>query len=373
MSSSYQIFLQGAAASADFYDRLNYLEVEENADLPGALQLRVPVYRGEDGEPLPIDDAAFAPLSNVSIVATVEDMPPECIFDGYVLSHKIHMETGLTGSYLEVYAQDASWLMNLEEKTREWANVTDGIAANTIFGEYGIAPSPDNLVDDSPAHTEDGHTLMQRGSDIEFLRMLGRRSGKLCRVVSEAPGARMGFFAKPSVETEPVVTLRPNDIAAPNIRSLDIEWDIMRPTSVRARQALFTDSTPEGASGDTDASGLASMDERDLATFSGTPMTAMLTVPVDDAGELRQRADAVLREAGWFVRCSGEADVSLLQTVLRVGRVVKIETLGSVHSGNYFVWSVRHRIEAQSHKMQFVLVRNAVGPAPSGSSLGGLI
>ena len=60
--------------------------------------------------------------------------------------------------------------------------MTDGAAANTIFGEYGMAPGPDNLSDDSPAHAEDGHTLMQRGTDLQFLQMLARRSGKLCRV-----------------------------------------------------------------------------------------------------------------------------------------------------------------------------------------------
>jgi hypothetical protein len=102
-------------------------------------------------------------------------------------------------------------------------------------------------------------------------------------------------------------------------------------------------------------------------------MTVMLTAPVDSADELTLRAESVLREAGWFVRCSGQADVSRLNAVLRVGSVVQINGAGSLNSGNYFVWSVRHTIDKQSHKMNFVLVRNAMGSAPSGAGvLGGL-
>ncbi|MBL8222746.1 MAG: hypothetical protein JNL62_26135, partial [Bryobacterales bacterium] len=255
MASSYQIFM-GGPVNAEFYSRITTLEVEENADLPGALQMRLPLARSAEGDLTEINEAGIQPLAPIAVVATAEGKPPECIFDGYVLSHKLHVESGVTGAWVEVYAQDAAWLMNLEEKTREWANTTDGLVANSIFGEYGVTPSPDNLNDDSPTHTEDGHTLMQRATDIEFLRMLARRSGKLCRVAGGlAPGAPVGVFARPKLDTSPVANLRPNDPEAPNIRSLDIEWDVMRPTSVRARQALFTDDAADGARADTDASG----------------------------------------------------------------------------------------------------------------------
>lgn len=364
MPSTFQLWMQGAAVPEAFYDRIAWLEIEESSDLPGSLQMRLPVSASADGDLNPLNDPGLQPMANLAVVATPGDGAPECLFDGYVLAHKIHVEAGISNAHLEVYSQDSSWLMNLEDKTREWANVTDGAAANTIFGEYGMAPGPDNLGDDSPAHAEDGHTLMQRGTDLQFLQMLARRSGKLCRVVSgAAPRLLTGVFAKPSVDGAPVVTLSPNSPSAANVGALDIEWDVMRPASIVARQALFTDSAPEGATGDATASGLAPMDERDLATFAGQPMKSMLTATVDDGGALRQRAEAVLREAGWFVRVTGDADVASLHHVLRVGQVVQIDTLGSVHSGKYWVSSVRHRITAEAHRMSFVLVRNAVGPA----------
>jgi hypothetical protein len=46
-----------------------------------------------------------------------------------------------------------------------------------------------------------------------------------------------------------------------------------------------------------------------------------------------------------------------------VGKLAQVNGAGRIHSGKYFVWSVRHTITADSHRMRFVLVRNAVdGP-----------
>jgi hypothetical protein len=54
-----------------------------------------------------------------------------------------------------------------------------------------------------------------------------------------------------------------------------------------------------------------------------------------------------------------------LKAVLRVGTIVSVQGIGTLYAGNYLVWSVRHNITPDSHKMSFVLVRNAAGPAPT--------
>ena len=192
---SYQLLSDGQAAEDDFYTQMSSLEVEENLELPGAFQLHLPVSRTNTGELSFVNDARLRPFANLAVVATVEGKPVECIFDGFVLSHKLHLQTGTTSSTLEVWGQDASWLMNLEEKIREWVDVTDADVANSIFGDYGFEPAADNTADDSPSHTESGHTLMQRGSDIQFLRTLAKRTGKLVRVVCrDKPGDALGFL-----------------------------------------------------------------------------------------------------------------------------------------------------------------------------------
>jgi phage protein D len=382
MGSTYQLFLNGDSADADLTSALASLEVEENLDLPGAAQLSLPVTRSESGDLTYVSDSRFQPLATLAVVASPTadsgaalasaisalgggDGPSgQCIFDGLILSHKLHLETGNAKSNLTVWAQDASWLMNLEEKVKEWIDVTDADVAGAIFGDYGITPADDNDDDDSPSHTEAGHSLMQRSSDIQFLRALARRNGKVCRVAcADKPGKRIGYFAKPKLDSDPAAVLAINDLEKWNVSALDLSWDATLPTAVIARQALFTDKDEDGASADSTDSGLKPLGDRGLADFTGKPMSVLLAAPVDDAGELTLRAHALLREAGWFARCEAEADVARLGVILRAGMVVRIDAIGTLHSGSYLVWSVRHTITADAHKMKFVLVRNAVGPA----------
>jgi phage protein D len=371
-TSTFRFLLNGTPADDQLLAVMGSLEVEENADLPGAVQFAVPVDSDGSGDLKFVNDARFQPFVNIAVVATPSGGSDQCIFDGYVLSSKLHLQKGTTGSTLQVWGQDASWLMNLEEKSKEWVDVTDADVANSIFGDYGITPDSSNTDDDSPSHTEDGHTLMQRASDIQFLRMLAKRNGKLCRVAcTDTPGQRTGYFSKPDVDGDPVITLELNDPINWTVDALDITWEVSNPSEVLARQALFTDNTPEGVGVDVTDSGLDPLSDRNLSTFTGQSMSVMLTTQVDDAGELNLRAEGLLREAGWFARCQGETDVARLNAILRVGTVVQINGAGAVSSGKYYVWSVRHTIDAHAHKMNFVLVRNAVGSPPSGPGLPG--
>jgi hypothetical protein len=373
MPAGYTLQLAGQAASDDIYGALSTLEVEENADLPDAASLSLVVGR-KDGDYTFPNEPTLAPFSSLSVVATPSSGAVQCIFDGCVLSHRLHVDSEATGGTLTIWGQDASWLMNLEERVREFVDVTDAQVAQQIFGEYGITPADENAQDESPMHTEDGHSLMQRGSDIQFLRALARRTGKLCRVVCrDQPGQRVGIFARPRI-ADPVATITLNDPEKRSVESLDFSWDVTRPSRVQASQAVFNDSDPVTA--DVDQTGVDPLDARDLATFAGRPMTVFAGGAVDDAGELRLRAEALLRDAGWFVRAEGETTVERLGCVLRVGEVVAIAGAGALNSGKYLVWSVRHTIAPDAHRMRLVLYRNAVGPAGSagaGGLLGGLL
>lgn len=374
MSSLFDIVIGGTAAK-DFDADIVELEVEENADLPGAFSITLPVTLTSTGDYDTVSDPRLAPLSNIAVTAQASDGVTHCLIDGYVLAQQIHLDTGTANSTIKVWGQDSSWLMNTTEQAKEWVDVSDGAAANSIFGTYGFTPDPSNLDDDSPAHTEDGATLMQRASDAQFLRALARRAGKLFRVFcTDTPGQRTGFFAAPNLSANPAITLILNDATAANVSALDISFDTMRPSAVNAFQALFTDADADatGAGGNFTDDGLPTMSDRDLATVAGNSVTALLTTTVADSGTVTQRAKSLLREAGWFVRCQGTTDASLLGSIPRVGNMVALNAAGAIHSGNYLVWSVRHHITAEKHEMKFVLVRNALGSPLPTLSTGGL-
>jgi hypothetical protein len=376
LNYSFSILIGGTAAD-DLAATFNELEVEENVDAPGAFSLILPINVTSTGDYDVVNDSRLAPLSNVAIVATASDGNQQCIFDGYVLAQTAHLDTGTVASTLRVWGQDATWLMNTTEQVKEWVDLTDGDVANSIFGDYNFTPDPTNLDDDSPAHTSDGNTLMQRATDAQFLRLLARRNGKLFRVFcTDTPGERTGYFALPTLDGEPAVTLTLNDASSATVDSVDITWDVLRPSANLAKQTLFSDSDADGTGGTTSDSGLTLLEAQGLSDFAGTTVTSLLTATVNDGEELTLRSQSVLIESGWFVRCTGSTDVNRLGAILRAGTVAQLNAAGSLHSGKYFVWSVRHRITLEKHTMEFVMLRNAVGaPASPGmlsSGPGGL-
>jgi hypothetical protein len=365
MAHTYQVlFGDGAqAAEADFYDQLTSVEVEEHADLPGAIQITLPVTTDGtpgDGDLTVVSDQRFKPYARLAIVVSAQDQPDACIFDGFVLSHRIHQDCGTTSSSAQVWGQDVSCLMNLEEKVHEWTKSDAGIA-NEIFGKYSFHAADDNGKDDSGPHPDTQHTVMQRGTDAQFLRDRARRTGRLFRVCcDQRAGANTGYFAKPNVEGDPKMTLVLNPAEDANIDALDFSWDVARPTEVKAKALVMSKEPVDGGS---TTSSLTLLDSTPLSTFTGSTgaMTTRLTATVDGAGELRTRAESLLAEANWFVTCEGEGDLSRLNAVIRAGTLVRVNGAGRLHSGKYFVWSVRHVLTADSHRMKFVLVRNAVG------------
>jgi Phage tail baseplate hub (GPD) len=368
MTTSFELSVAGGTGeSSALTEALQSIEVEENADGPDAMTITLPVNRTSSGDLSYVDDGSFEPYTPVSVVLTAGSST-QCVFDGYVLSWRLHVDRASMDSSVRIWAQDASWLMNLNDVVREWPGLTDGEVANEIFTSYGFEPAAGNLDDDSPAHLPEQHTLLQRATDLRFLHGLARRNGKICRVAcGEKPGERTGYFIRPSVQPS-VASISLTDPLDWSVDALDVDWDVMRPTQVQASQASFS-SPAGGAPAIESSSGIPLLGPRDLRTYAGRLSTMLLTA-TGDPSELRQRATAVLAESGWFSTCTGEADLDRLGTVLRVGTVVTVDGVGSAHSGDWFVWRVNHLIERDSARARFTLVRNAVG---SSGSFGGLL
>jgi len=346
---------------------IDSLEVEEHLELPSALELSLPVMRTEAGDLAFVNEKAFQPFANLAVVVTADGQSPECIFDGYVLSQRLHLEQGAAASRLTVFGQDISFRMNLEERVREWSGMTDAGVAKAIFEEHGFVPAQANDKNDSGAHVEGAHTLMQRASDIQFLRALARRTGKLCRVACGArAGEYTGYFVTPKLEGDPAVTLSLQAPEGSQIAALDFEWDVTRPTAVTAAAAVFHSPDEDGANGDTEDSGLPLLSDRSLADFSGQTTSVALTTNADDAGELLLRSASLVREASFFAKCNGTVDLDVVGRVMRVGTLAAINGAGTLNSGNYLIWNVRHSIKPQRYTLGFGLVRNAVGTPPGG-------
>jgi phage protein D len=242
--------------------------------------------------------------------------------------------------------------MDRESKAAAWSDATDSDAVTTILSQYGYTPEVEST---ASQHAESKHTLVQRETDFRFVQRLARRSGFFFWVRADELGVETAYFKRPVLdgEAENKLTIH---LSPPSFQSLDLAWDVERPTSASAAQLDL--NTKEALDGAVTQSPLMGLAGQRLADIAPETRQLHLAAPVDDAGDLSARAEGALIEAEWFVRVQGQTSLHALGHLVRTHTVVELQGVGSRHSGKYFVGAVKHTISATGHAMDVELWRN---------------
>jgi Phage tail baseplate hub (GPD) len=329
------------------------LEVHESIGEPTRFRLSYGLDIAAGDLPLLKDDR-LAPGTLIAILAP-DGSGTACLVKGPVHAQHIHLEHGGEGSTLDVMGADTSITMDRENKAALWSDLTDSDAVTQILGGYSLAPD----VDTTPAqHPESKHVLVQRETDLAFIRRLARRNGFLFWITCDSDGAtETAHFKRPPVETSAAQELVINlDEPEANLATLDISWDVERPTSATAAQLDLNDkSTIDGS---VTASPLAPLGALGFSDIASDSRALHLFAPVDDAGDLNARGEGALIESSFFIRARGKTTADNLGGVLRAHTVVNLRGAGSRHSGKWLCASVRHLINDVEHRMEFELIRN---------------
>jgi hypothetical protein len=303
-----------------------------------------------DGDLPPLIDSRLDPGSLIAIMVAVNETQ-EWLVKGPVYSQQIHFEHGGQGSSLEVRGGDNSILMDREFKSAVWANVTDGETIITILGSYGLTP---DVATTNTRHLEEKHNLVQRDTDLGFIKRLARRNGCYFWITCEAE-LETAHFQRPQLDGDPIADLILNFPEA-NINSFDLTWNVEIPTSVEGKQLdVVTKNDLNGDLAKTPRVILAAKMLQDI-----TPDTRSMHVaaPADDAGDMQARSEAALMEADWFIQARCHCSLQRLGKLIHPASLVNVRGAGSRHSGKYLVAGVRHVINAADHTMEMELLRN---------------
>ena len=299
-------------------------------------------------------DSRLDPGSELSILVPVAGTT-HCLVKGPVCGQQLHLQHGGAGSWLEVLGADASVAMDRETKTTIWSDVTDSDAVSTILGGYGYTPDIEST---SAGHYERKHVLVQRDSDLRFVRRLARRNGCFFWITCDEQGLETAHFKRPELDGEAAAQLDIN-LASPSIQGLDLTWDVERPSSVVGAQLDL--NTKEELDGDVAVTPQTILGSDSLQAITGDTRSVHLVAPVDDSGDLRARGEGVLIESDWFIRATCQTSLETLGKLVRAHTLVEVRGAGSRHSGSYFVAAVRHTIDATAHMMDLTLIRNGWG------------
>jgi hypothetical protein len=345
-----QIAILAGGAPAEDLAAADRVEVQERIGEPATFRLRYPLDEVDGDFPLLVDGRVGAG-GELTVAASARDAQAVLV-KGQVYGHRVHVVHGLRDAWVEIVGGDKSMEMDREIKAKAWSDLTVSDVVSAILSEYGLTPQVDSI---ATTHTEANHALVQRDTDLRFVRRLARRYGCWFRVDTDLDDVTTGYFQRPALDGEPAVTLTING-DQPTVSELDIEWDVERPGAAMASQlTLRGKQTLDGQVARSPLSPLGGLAFADVTA----PRPVQIVAPTDDAGDLTARAEAALIDGGWFVRARGQTSAHALGSILRAHTVIAVGGLGTRHSGKYVVAAVRHVIDAVSHVMEFELVRNA--------------
>jgi phage protein D len=328
------------------------VEVTERVGQPTSYRIEYALDTAGGDFPL-LKEGRLGPGSELSILAS-SGSATECLVKGPVYGQQIRFEQGGSGSVMSVLGADSLIKLDREDKVAAWSNLTDSAAATAILSQAGFVPDVDST---QAGHLELKHTLIQRETDLAFVRRLARRNGNLLWLTANELGIETAHFKRPVLQGNAACDLVINLVEPrSNVTLLEMTWDIERPTEAKATEVDLNNKSD--ISGDVQRSPLTALGGSGLADIATGTRVAHVYAPVDDNGDLQARSEAAVIEASFFVRATGNTTVSALGKVLRSHTLVNLRGVGSRHSGLWFCSAVRHEIDSTEHKMEFELMRN---------------
>ena len=144
---------------------------------------------------------------------------------GYITHIKPDFQRDPAYCTVEIWGMDGSVLMDREEKLRAWPQAKDSAIATQIFSLYGFS----SVVVETPIeHDEQVSTIIQRETDMQFLKRLALRNGYECYVEGTT-----GFFAPPQLKGKPQPLLAVHcGQTETNVNRFSLEMNALTPTNV---------------------------------------------------------------------------------------------------------------------------------------------
>jgi phage protein D len=391
---SFQLAFDGNTVSDVFYSDVLSLTIEEDVNTATTLRLQMATALGNDGGWSHQEDDQLALYSRVSAkigftggsglggalgsaASSIsgalggpsggdDGLIP--VFDGYITEVKIGLGSDPGSSTVDVTALDTSVLLSLEEKVATFDNMSDSDIVQQIVSAYGITAQTDFT---ATVHQDNDTTVVQRGSDLAFVRSLAARNGmEFYFETDPTSGDVVAYFQQPqlSASTQPDLAVQFGE--GSNLQSFSATLNGQRPLSVKALQTDVRTASPNSAQvldtqltklGATDGNSIIGGPLNNLVTPQDTQaQMLLLAVPTSDATELQTIAQAVRDEAAWVITASGEVNTDAYQSVLRPHRVVLIKGGGTPYSGKYYVTKVTHEMKVDgSYTQTFEARRNA--------------
>jgi len=358
---TYALTIDGTAASPELLGAIQQIEMEDHAGMADMLRLRTALSVRQNGSGWTVlDDAVFGRLTKVALSVTVGTGSPIPLITGYVIETAGQFANDPNGSTLAVVAMDSTVLMHLEEKVKAWPNMADSDVATAIFGDaaYGFTPVVEAT---NWTRQENEHTLLQRGTDVQFLKHLAERNGYECYLdLNPSSGDVEGHFHPPRHNQTAQGTLTVNMGAATNVNRFRTRYEMLRPVTAQATTLDVEDGSDQ--SGQANSSALADLGATPAVPADRPRRVLLSQLGMGQSAEVQRYAQAAVDRSAWAIVAEGEVNTAAYGGILKAKQPVLVRGVGTEFSGQYYVERVLHVITSDgSYVQRFTLRRNAVG------------
>ncbi len=384
-NKAFQIEFSGTAVDEDFYGDVVLLSVEESTRAAGTLHLQIALRLQDDGTWTYLDDDRFALFNQVTVKVGFTDGGGlaaalgsllgggdsndglKTVFDGFITDVDVELGSELDNAFINLSGMDASVMMSVEEKVATWPDMSDGDIVQQIVSTYGLPLQADPT---ATVHQEANTTIVQRGTDIQFVQDLAQKNGMEFYLETDDSGTLTAYFCAPQLSGTPQADLAIQFGDQSNLKKFSAHLSGQRPLNIKAAQIdVDANSANVATASDTQLTKLGANDanaligsQLDTLVVPKEAQAQMLVLgpPSSDAGEMQTFVQAVRDEAAWLITASGEINSDAYQSVLRPRRLVLVKGAGSVYSGKYYVTRVVHEMNHEGDYIQrFEARRNA--------------
>jgi hypothetical protein len=345
------------AEKPELYNCAEMFRVTEEIGQGSTVHLVVMLCRNDDGSWPHLDEAEFGAWQRITVTVTVGSTT-DVLMDGYI-SH-IHIEqTPQTATLKATFTVvDVSYIMGLNPVCKVWpaGKSYEDIAREIITGDpYNLTAA----IEDNPpqAGSDEPRSVVQRSSDLQFLRELARRRGYEFYVMGAT-----GYFRKPVLTATPQKAIASNFGERTNCGNLQIFVDGTAPIrAVGARIDPYSGDTVVVEA--TSDCALTPMGATNASSAGPVPPSTIVVrrPPALSEEELKAYLCGVIIRSSFYLKATGTLNALLYGAILRTRKTVKIFGYGKVYTGTFYVRKVVHTLTPKTYHMEFEAFRNRTG------------
>jgi phage protein D len=331
---------------------------------------------------------SFLGVDNELALIVFDHKIPKCLIHGPIEERAFDGRAGGPGSLLTVTGSDRTIVMDRVDQQIAWRG-TESLTVTAIVTAHKLAPSD---IEATTVPYDDVHgLLLQTSSDLTFVRELARKNGFNFWLTAEvaplpaAPGSTVVDVAhfrtapprlrptappSPPLATQTALPILRLNAASESIPGLQTTINRFESTTNTEVPYVVTGYRLDENTGVV-VPIVVARNPANSVPFGSVPIEAAAprvppTLQISGAGgvlEANTRAEAALAEAAFFVNASVETTREAAGALIEPNMFVRVEGVGGVDQGQYWVDAVTHTIDASCHRMSVQLRRNAQGVA----------